>query len=1144
MKKPDITKLKTFALSFFSRYRRKIIIGASAFFCILFISGLCGWLFLPGYIKDKAEQAVAESLHRKLTITEVSFNPFSLSVTLKGVTLSEKESEETFVSFDRLYVNLSTLSAITMSPVIKAVELENPYIHFSRLNKNEYNISDFIEMAMKPDEPDKKPFSYSVNNIQVDGGRIIFDDHPMKAQHRIEEISIRIPYISSRLSRVETFIEPHLSALVNGTKMELSGKTRPFAEDKETIFSLDLKNVELPRYMEYLPYKPDFHLAKGSLNVDLNLHFTQYQTKPSELDISGTAELHSLLVTDLAKKPMLGLGRLAVKMEKNAIFASDYNIAKIELSQPEVYVVNSADGYLNLMNLAPKAEKGAAAKADQDSKEEKSLPLKLALKQFVLTDGKLSYTDYGTGMPYSVTAGKFNLTVDDVAVDTGARSARIGKIASDSAAIEMALEKKQGGHASSRAKPDSGSSAFGVDIGSIDISGWSAHMQNKNLKKPLGAQITGLAVNAQDISTAPGKTSALKVSAGVDKKGHILVEGKLGVSPLSADLAVDLKNVSIVALQQYIDEHVNLTLRQADVTTKGRLTLATGRSGALSGEYSGDVSLGNLLTTDQIKGDQFVRWKDLSLKQMQVKLSPFSLTAKRADLNSFYARLILNADGRLNLQNILRSEAGGKKSLTETEEHFDFTAAIEQPDKAAGKQEQATTPPQTAVAAQPEAGVAQAESGKQAEAVAAEAQPEAPVQAAGETVDMETNEPVAAPPVAKAPVDLPPIRIDRFQLTNGRVRFTDNFIKPHYTADMNKVHGVITRIASTGNAIAVVDIKGQVNRAPLTVTGSLNPFNPALSLELEGHVKGMELAQFSSYSTKYVGYGIEKGKLSFDVQYKVEEGELHAENRLVLDQLTFGEKSESKPVISLPVQLAVNLLKDGDGVIDINLPVSGSLNDPEFSVGGIVFRVIVNLVKKVITSPFSLLSAAFGGGEELSWLEFAPGSTDISDAGVEKLTTLVKALKGRPGLKLDVTGCYAPDADKEGLARKAINRRVRELKRKEMGAEGESLRLSEIKVSDKEYAKLLKEVYSDADFKKPRNFIGFQKSLPVAEMEKLMIENYAVSEEEFMGLADKRAANVKAWLMEKGEIPEERVFIQASKSKSGDNATRVDFSLH
>ena len=150
------------------------------------------------------------------------------------------------------------------------------------------------------------------------------------------------------------------------------------------------------------------------------------------------------------------------------------------------------------------------------------------------------------------------------------------------------------------------------------------------------------------------------------------------------------------------------------------------------------------------------------------------------------------------------------------------------------------------------------------------------------------------------------------------------------------------------------------------------------SLDLAGKARDIELPPLTPYSVKYAGYGIEKGKLAFDVHYRVENRKLAAENRLVLDQLTFGERVESPTATKLPVLLAVALLKDRHGVIDIQLPISGSLDDPQFSVGGLIVRVIVNLITKAVTAPFALLASAFGGGEELSTLSFAPGSASIA----------------------------------------------------------------------------------------------------------------------------------------------------------------------
>lgn len=184
------------------------------------------------------------------------------------------------------------------------------------------------------------------------------------------------------------------------------------------------------------------------------------------------------------------------------------------------------------------------------------------------------------------------------------------------------------------------------------------------------------------------------------------------------------------------------------------------------------------------------------------------------------------------------------------------------------------------------------------------------------------------------------ILIKKWLIRNGKIRFSDNFIQPRYTANLVNLRGSINNLSTDASKQATVDVKGRVNGAPLTIAGELNPLSDKLALDIKANVKGMELAQFSAYSGKYIGYGIEKGKLSFDVHYKVLNDQLTAENSLVLDQLTLGDEVESADAVHLPVRLALALLKDRNGVIDINLPVGGSLTNPEFSVGGIVFKMV------------------------------------------------------------------------------------------------------------------------------------------------------------------------------------------------------------
>jgi hypothetical protein len=282
-----------------------------------------------------------------------------------------------------------------------------------------------------------------------------------------------------------------------------------------------------------------------------------------------------------------------------------------------------------------------------------------------------------------------------------------------------------------------------------------------------------------------------------------------------------------------------------------------------------------------------------------------------------------------------------------------------------------------------------------------------------------------------------------------------------------------------------------------------------------------------------------------DVKYFIENRKLSAENRVVLDQLTFGEKVDSPTATKLPVLLAVALLKDRNGVIDIDLPISGTIDDPQFSVGGLIIRVIVNLIVKVVTSPFALIGSLVGGGEELAYVEFAPGTAQVGPEAQAKLKNIAKALADRPALKLDIAGRVDPDTDREGLRRTSLERQVRAQKAKELGKAADA---ADVTVDAAEYPKYLKAAYRAADFPKPRNVLGFVKDLPVPEMETLLLTHAGATDEDLRRLANERAQSVKAWLADDGKIAPERLFLTAPKMsgegiKDKGRVSRADFSL-
>jgi hypothetical protein len=303
-----------------------------------------------------------------------------------------------------------------------------------------------------------------------------------------------------------------------------------------------------------------------------------------------------------------------------------------------------------------------------------------------------------------------------------------------------------------------------------------------------------------------------------------------------------------------------------------------------------------------------------------------------------------------------------------------------------------------------------------------------------------------------------------------------------------------------------------------------------LALDVGAKASEIELAPLSPYAGKYAGYAIERGKLSMDLHYNVQpDGRLEARNHVILNQLTFGEHIESPTATKLPVRLAVALLSDRNGVIDVNLPISGSINDPQFSVGGIIVKIIVNLIVKVVTAPFSWLAG--GGAEDLSTVAFRPGTATMVDSASAALDKVAKALQERPSLQMTVTGTADAAVEADAIRDAMLEQRLLAQRRNEVVRSGAAAS-APAGVPPEERERLLRAVYRETDLPdKPRNVIGFAKDIPPAEMEALLKKHMRVSEDTARQLALQRGLTVRDALVAKG-LPSERMFLAAPKLHS------------
>jgi hypothetical protein len=331
----------------------------------------------------------------------------------------------------------------------------------------------------------------------------------------------------------------------------------------------------------------------------------------------------------------------------------------------------------------------------------------------------------------------------------------------------------------------------------------------------------------------------------------------------------------------------------------------------------------------------------------------------------------------------------------------------------------------------------------------------------------------------------------------------------------------------------------------VTISGLINPLTENAFTDITMKFQSIELTSFTPYSGKFLGYKIDKGKLHLDLRYILAGRTLDSQNHIVFDQLTLGEKVESPDATSLPLKLAIGLLKDSKGVIDLDIPVKGSLDDPKFSVWPIVWKALLNLLVKAVTSPFKLLGALFGGGndEDLEYVSFSPGADSLATGQRAKLDSLARALTERPGLKLDVRGNAALAVDREALATKTISAQIR--------TEGE-LDLAQISKAERErLLKLYKGTFNEDPYLLVPEKDDAGKKIPRSEREaaivaaafRQLVTQYQISENELRTLAQSRAAAIKDRLVAKGGIEELRIFLQDVEIQEAAEAGEVRVKL-
>ncbi|MBU9223424.1 DUF748 domain-containing protein [Burkholderia multivorans] len=1242
-----------------SRRTRRIGLGILIF---LVLFGLLGFFAAPPLIRHVAEQQLSEQLGRPATIRRIALNPYTLNLEADDIHVGERGGQGDFVDIGKLVVRPSWSSLFRGAPIVNEVRLDSPRFRIVRYDAQRFNFTDLIEKFSTPSKPDSKPTPFSVSNIQINGGRIDFDDRLLNEKHVVDDWTLGVPYIATLPSKTDIFVEPKLRMRFDGSPIAIDGKTKPFAQSRESEIALKFDRLDVPKLISYVPAKLPVAVTSGLLSSDLSVNFVMSGDTPA-LRVSGTVDLTDAKVTGPASEPLFAARGVHVAAAGLEPLRNAMHFDEIRLDRPVIDLSRDKQGVLNVEKLAgspaaaPKpasaaangASRAAAAAASApaasgaQAADTKTPPLDLTIRHVAIDGGTVNLDDRVPATPTALSLTKLAATLDgfalqrktpakytlstslsrggdlkaegtvDVAakqVDTklvvdalalvplqpylgeatrarvldGALGATInakadwGKTPLDAQVADSELSLKSLKLATPDAKapaivlPDARAKIAKVDVaartaeiasvdahglaldvkrlknGNIDLAAFaspaqpavpqrtvarkaqaaapswhyridalnvkeaSANFTDLSTPRPVKLAIKPLDLSVQKLGDDMTKPLPIQLKATLNRKGSLNVTGDVTAQPLKLALKIDGNRVDAAAFEPYFGSALNATIASALLNAQGNLTFAQAKD-TMRAAYRGNVALVDVRMLDKATSEPFAGWRSLALTNLKANYDDkgTDVDAARVTFSNFYGRVLLDAQGRLNLNDIVAKETGPAQSLT----------------RDASKSEPVplspgVTPPAAA----------------QAASAAAAQQASAPAAASATVV-------VKAAPAPQRPVRM---HFGELVLQNGRVTYTDNFIKPNYTANLVAIKGTVGAFGTDSTTSAPVDVAANLaGNGPISIKGSVNPLIDKPALDLTATAHDIELTNLTPYSAKYAGYPITKGKLNVDLHYQLANDQLKANNHIFIDQLTFGDHIDNDTATKLPVKLAISLLKNTRGEIDVNLPVSGSLSNPEFSVGGLIWRALLNLIAKAVTSPFSLLAHAFGsGGEDLGYVEFAPGSAVLTDAQQKKLDTVVKMLTEKPSIRLDLIGRVDPDKDTPGLRTAYVDRLVRQQKLKDVVGQGESIDPMTVNVEPGEYDKYLTRAYKAADFKKPRNLIGLQKTLPEADMKKALAEHAPADDNALRALAQQRAQAVRQYL--EGKIDAKRVFVVAPKldAKGIEDkgaTTRVDFGL-
>ena len=1137
----------------------------------IFLYTLAGFIVAPRFIQWYAPKYVQENLHCQVGISKVRINPFLLTLEVDQFSLHQADGLP-LLAFDRLFVDLETKSLVQWAIIVRELNLDGPDVHLVVESDGSINFAKLVTTPPQdpaPAQPESTPLSFLLQTAAIQGGRVAVMDKRQSnpAEFTLQGLELHLKDFFTIKDQSGTF---HLvAATEENESLQCEGDLALFplrSKGKLTLnairgaslwaFVRDMTNLEQPL---------------GRINVSTDYHVSA-ERSPLQVELAGLRVSSSDLALKLLNTdaPFFQLKRMELSVPRFDLTGKDVHVGQLLLEDGAMDARISDGGALNLQQLLRVSAPEKSPAEQKSAPSSPSVPFKVQVDTIDLKNIAVQLDDQSRKTPIKAAIAGVDLHLQaSLELGGAANKIAVQGLRSEVKGIRLqALPSQEPLFAAETLRVEDGS----CDVGAHSLTFGRIAMSQGHLD--VGRDAKG-GINWQQLlqpKNAAGKVTQAKPAADAGAAWSFLVKSFEvdGFKTKFSDQTT--QSAKPVLSFQGINARVSEVDGKSPMDFTVQVQMEQGGSATVKGSINPAIP--------SVEAD--LQLKDLVLTPLQPYLDPYVTLKLQSATTSSEGHLRYGMpgdkqrgsfEGSFSLDKLLLIEAGTKKPylswktiklpkcrLTVEPNRLDVTELIIV--KPVG------------------------------ELIIEKDQSLNLIKVLKNRPDIKNSSASSkAVPKKKQATDKQDelaYHISKVQVKDGDLVFADLSLRPGFKTRIHELKGTVMGLSSEHESQAKIQMDGHVDKyGTAKISGVIRPADFKRSTDIAMIFRNVEMKNLSPYSGKFAGRLIKSGKISADLRYTIQDYKMIGENKIVIDNLFLGEQVDNPDATSLPLNLAIALLKDSNGRIDIGLPVTGDLNDPQFSIGPLIWKMFTNLIIKTVAAPFQALGGLLGGSSEtFDAVTFNPGSAELLPPEQEKLLKIADALKSRPQLNLVIQGRYSPEADGVEFQERSVRRTVHSRLGVKSGPEGnpEPLDFGDSKTQsalEKLYKERFGKVALDelekgletgnikpsrsaqnrkgkssepGKFARMADSLQLYKIIPggkshdqavgwAEELYLRLAEGEKIEDKVFVKLAEDRARSIVSHLGSQAKIPKDRMNITASEPITGDEQPSVKLSL-